>query len=150
MVDYVLGPLAVLPPYLSITIVSLMITCLILGVNKFFFRKNVLKDLKDKMEVVRENLMNAQKTGNKSEIDKFLNEMMKINRQFFKHTIKTLVISLIIVSLIIPWLQLKYEKVAYVVILPFNLPFIGSTLNWLYWYFFISLVVGWVLNRLLS
>ncbi|MEM5801958.1 MAG: EMC3/TMCO1 family protein [Candidatus Aenigmatarchaeota archaeon] len=149
-VDIILGPITTLPPYLAITLVSIILTSLILTLNKIIFRKNILKELKYKMEEIRENLTKAQQAGNKGEVEKFLNEMMKINTQFMKHSIKTLFVSLIVISLIFPWLHFKYEKIGYVVALPFNLPYIGSSLNWVYWYVFISLAIGWVLNKLLS
>jgi len=105
--------------------------------------------LKRNMEEIKENLTEAQKEGNKENVNKFLSELMKVNNQYLRHSFKTLIISLLIVSLFLPWLAQKYQGLT-VATLPFNLPFIGSGLNWLYWYIFVSLAVGWLIRKLLG
>ena len=148
--DLLLNPITALPPYLALTLLSIMLTLTIFGLNKLFFRKNISNELKAKMEEIREKLATAQRLGNKEEIDKFFKEMMNLNKEFMKQNLKTLIISLSIISLIFPWLQFKYGTVGYIVKLPFELPILGSNLSWLYWYILISITIGWVINRLFS
>jgi len=150
ILDVVLGPLTVLPPYLAIAIVSALLTILIIGFSRIVTKKKILDELKGKMEEIRENLNKAQQAGDKESINKHLGEMMKLNSQFMKHSMKTLIISFIVILFILPWVQFRYEKTASVVSLPFNLPFIGSSLNWVGWYFLVSLAIGWILNKLFS
>ena len=59
-----------------------------------------------------------------------------------------LIVSMIVIAIFLPWVQSKYEGFAAVASLPFNLPFVGSSLNWLYWYILVSLTIGWIVNKL--
>lgn len=147
--DLVLTPITIFPMYISVLLVAALITVLIMGLNRLFINRTVIKEIKKRMEEIREQLTQAQKIGDKENTSKFLNELMKTNSQYMKHTFKTLIISLIVISLFLPWLSFKYEGLA-VAQLPFALPIIGTSLTWLYWYILVSLSVGWLLRKLLG
>ncbi len=147
--DIVLSPITALPTPIAILIISAGITGLLLVLSKLLVNKNMVKEIRAKMEETRENLTKAQKEGNKENVQKFLDELMKTNNQYMKQTFKTMIISLIVVSIFLPWLGYKYQGLT-VAVLPFSLPFIGSQLPWLYWYFLVSLMVGWTARKLVG
>jgi uncharacterized membrane protein (DUF106 family) len=101
------------------------------------------------MQEIRENLNNAQKMGDKENTNKYLAEMMSMNNTYMKQTFKAMIVSLVVLGLFLPWLRYRYEGMA-VAALPFALPFIGSSLSWLYWYILVSFSIGWVLGRFLG
>ncbi|MFH0711183.1 MAG: EMC3/TMCO1 family protein [Candidatus Aenigmatarchaeota archaeon] len=146
-------PLFSLQPHISLLVISSFLTVLLLVVNRLFVNKNLVKEIKNKMEETRELLTAAQKENRKEDANKHLSEMMKANSQYMKVTFKTLIISIVIISLFLPWLRHTYEvtyKGIPVAKLPFSIPFIGADLNWLYWYIFVSFAVGWVIRKLME
>ena len=146
-------PLFSFQPHISLLIISSFLTVLLLGVNRLAINKNIVKEIKNKMEETRELLTAAQKENRTDDANKHLNDMMKANSQYMKATFKTLIISIVIISLFLPWLRHTYEvtyKGVPVAKLPFSVPFIGTELNWLYWYIFVSFAVGWVIRKLME
>jgi uncharacterized membrane protein (DUF106 family) len=147
MVDLVLSPIAVFQPHVTILIIALIVTFVVTGLSRLITKKSVLQEIKNRIEEIRENLTKAQKEGNTENANKFLNEMMKANNEYMKHSFKTMIVSLVIAGLFLPWLGYKYSGLA-VANLPFSIPFIGSNLNWIYWYILVSLTIGWIVNKL--
>ena len=147
--DIIFGPLSVFKPHISLLIVSSILTVIVLLLGKLAVNKNLLKEIKTKMEEIKENLAKAQKENNTEQINNFLAEMMKLNGQFMKQNFKSMIISLVVISLFLPWLGAKYGG-ASVAALPVNIPFIGSSLSWMYWYILVSLAVGWVIRKLIE
>lgn len=147
MFDMIFLPITGLPHYVSILIISTMLTLIVLSLNKLLVKKHIVKEIKTKMEEIKENLNKAQKEGNKETVNKLVNEMMKTNNEYMKHTFRSLIVSMVVVSLFLPWVGAKYQGLT-VATLPFTLPFVGNSLEWLYWYILVSITAGLVLNRL--
>lgn len=147
--DVIFSPLAILRPHISLLIVSAILTLVVIILNKLTIKKDLVRDMKKRMEEIRESLTKAQKDGNREEANKFLSEMMKANSQYMRQTFKTLIVSTVVLALFLPWLTHKYGGSA-VATLPFSLPFIGSNLSWIYWYILVSLTIGWVVRKLLE
>lgn len=145
-IDFVLAPLAIFPPYVTILLVSALITFMIVALNRVIVNKKFIEEIRHRMEQLKENITQAQKENDKENLQKFLNELMHVNNQYMKHTFKTLIVSLIIVSIFLPWLGYKYSGLA--INVPFNLPFTGAHIEWLYWYILVSLAAGWILRKL--
>jgi len=146
-VGFIFSPLLVFNPMVSLFIVSAVITVLITVLSRLLTNTKVMKELKDKMQEVREQLTNAQKAGDKEGANKFLEEMMSMNSEFMKHSYKSMFISLIVIMIFLPFLKVQYEGAA-VAALPFEVPFIGSSLSWLLWYVLVSFTIGWVVRKL--
>jgi uncharacterized membrane protein (DUF106 family) len=147
--DVMLSPLNFLSPHISLLIISLVLTLIVIAINRLCVNKKLIEEIKRRIEEIRENLTQAQKAGNMEEVNKFLNEMMKANSQYMRQMLKAIVISIAVLVLFLPWLNYKYSGMA-VVNLPFQLPFVGSSLNWVYWYVLVSFVMGWVIKKLLG
>jgi len=146
--DVAFSPVLIFSPMFSLLIISAVITILVLAIQRIFVNKKIVKQIKESMENIREQLMAAQKAGNDEEAQKFLSELMKINSNYMKHSLKALIVSLLIISLFLPWLKYRFEggPVAH---LPFSLPFIGTSLDWLLWYILVSIAAGWLIRKLL-
>ncbi|HKZ45344.1 MAG TPA: EMC3/TMCO1 family protein [archaeon] len=147
--DMVFSPLAALKPHISLLIVSAILTVIVLVLNKLLTNKNMMKELKLKIDELKENLTRAQKEGNADETSKFLSEMMSANNQYLKQNFKAMIVSLVVIAIFLPWLGYKYGG-ASVAALPFSLPLIGSSLSWTYWYILVSFAIGWVIRKLIE
>lgn len=145
-IDFIFSPITVFSPQIAILIVTIFLTLLIFGLNRLVINRKLMKELKEKMEKIKTDLNQAQKGGDKEKINKFFSEMMNLNKAYMKQTFKSLVISIVIIAIFLPWVKYKYEGVA--IAMPFDLPFIGSSLSWLAWYILIAITVGWILQKL--
>lgn len=151
--NIIFAPLMIFKPHISLLIISSFITILVIVINRILVNDKLMKEIKQKMENIREQLTRAQKEGNTEEANKFLSEMMKTNGEMMKQTFKGLIASLIILGLFLPWIKQTYEvtyKGVTIAKLPFTLPFIGSNLDWLIWYVLVSLTIGWVFRKLIG
>jgi uncharacterized membrane protein (DUF106 family) len=147
--DVVFSPIMVLSPMASLFVVSAILTLVVVGLNRALVNKDVAKQLKDRMEEIREKLTQAQKIGNTEEANRFLSELMDINSSYMKQSFKVLIASTVVLLLVLPWMQYKYTGSA-VAALPFDAPFIGSGLSWVLWYVLVSFTIGWVVRKLLG
>jgi len=146
--DFVFWPLSILQPHISLLIVSILLSVVVVIINKFSMDKKVVKGMKDKMSGIRENLTRAQKEGKTEEANKYLASMMEANNEYMKYSFKTMIISIVVLSLFLPWMSHKYS--ALVTALPFSLPFIGSQIGWVGWYILASFAIGWVIRKVVE
>lgn len=146
-VNIAFGPIAAtFSPAIAIFVISAFITLLVIGLNRVFTDRRVIAELRDRMEDIRENLTKAQKSGNKDEIAEFLDEMMSLNTKYMKHTYKVLFISLVVLAIFLPWVRQNYSGMA-IAELPFEVPVVGSSINWILWYILVSFTIGWVVRK---
>jgi len=148
-VGIVFAPLAVFNPAISLFIVSSFITVLVIFLNKFTTNREAMKEIKDRIQSIREQLTAAQKIGDTENANKFLSEMLSVNNEYMKHMYKGLFLSLIVIAIFLPWIKHAYSATG-VAALPFDAPFIGSELNWILWYILVSFTMGWVIRKLLG
>ncbi|MBI2084481.1 MAG: DUF106 domain-containing protein [Candidatus Aenigmarchaeota archaeon] len=149
LMNPVFSPLLVFHPAIALMLFAVFMSLVIFGINKVMIDKKVAKDVKNKLAEVRENLTKAQKEGRKEDINKFLNEYMKINNQYMKQMLKVVVVSTIVVIFLFPWVPATFGDTA-VAALPFSLPFIGSGAHWIFWYLLISLASSWLLRKFIG
>jgi len=147
--DLIFSPITIFPTYASVLIISAILTLIVLSLNRLLVNKNIMKEIRTRMEELKENLTQAQKEGNKETANKLIDDLMKTNSQYMRHTFKGLIVSMIVISLILPWVGQKFKGLT-VATLPFNLPVVGYTMDWLVWYFIVSLTIGWIANKLLG
>jgi uncharacterized membrane protein (DUF106 family) len=146
-VDLAFGPIATaFNPTIALFIISTGITLLVVVLNKFLTDKKLMTELRDKMENVRENLTAAQKAGNNDDVSKFLDEIMQLNGQMWKEMYKTMIISIVVLTIFLPWIRASYTGMT-VAELPLNFPFVGWSINWILWYILVSFTIGWVVRK---
>ncbi|MEM5790962.1 MAG: EMC3/TMCO1 family protein [Candidatus Aenigmatarchaeota archaeon] len=145
--DLIFSPLLVLKPHISLFIISSIIAVLVILANKFLVDRRKMEEIKRKMEEIRLKIAEAQKSGNKEYANKLLDELLKINTEQLKQSLKALIVTLTLISFILPWIKYRYEGMA-VLSLPFSIPIIGSSFSWVVWYFLVSFVVSWILRKI--
>ncbi|MEM5879534.1 MAG: EMC3/TMCO1 family protein [Candidatus Aenigmatarchaeota archaeon] len=149
LLNFIFWPFAALPPVLAVFIIASLVTIIVILINRIFINKNAVNELKQRMNVLREELIELQKQGNLEKAKEVLNEITKHNLSYMKHTLKALLVSVIAIALILPWVQYTYKDMP-VAKLPLALPYLGSSLNWFIWYFIASLAIGWVIRKLMG
>ena len=149
ILNLIFWPFKTLPPVLAIFSFAFFVTVLIILINRIFTNKNAVNELKEKINSLREQLIELQKQGNMEKAKEILNEITKHNLAYIKHNMKALIISIVLIALILPWVQYTYQD-SPVAKIPLSLPYIGSSLNWFVWYFIASIAIGWVIRKLMG
>jgi uncharacterized membrane protein (DUF106 family) len=149
VLNFIFSPLTIFSPAISLLLVAFIITMSIILINRFFVNRDAVRELKEKMEQMREELIKYQKEGDSNKTNEILNEMTKTNLVYMRHTFKALAISIVVIILFLPWVQATYKDVT-VAKLPLAVPYIGSNLNWFVWYFVVSLTIGWLIRKLMG
>lgn len=148
--DPIFGPLTVFPPYVTILIMSIILTVAIMLVSRLFVDRKLMIKIKEEMEEIKENLNRAQKSGDKEGQDKHLGELMKANSKYMRHTMKIMVVSIAVVMLFFPWLSFRYAGIT-AVDLPFTVPFVGWVgLEWFWWYVLTAFAAGTVIRKIMG
>lgn len=145
----ILSPLSIFKPHISLLIVSATLTLVALAISKFFTNRQLIKEIKDRMEMIREDLTKAQKEGNTEHANKCLNEIMKANTEYLRHNFKGMIASIVVVIPFFYLLKVKYSGMV-VATLPFTVPVVGSSLSWIGWYILVSFAIGWTVGKLLG
>lgn len=145
----VFGPLNIFPPIISVMLLSSMLTLIIILLTRVFVNTKVMREIKDEMEKIREALTQAQKSGDKETADVHLKKMLEVNSRYMQHSFKATIVSIIVLALFLPYLSFKYSGMT-VAKLPFSVPFIGTSIGWLYWYVLVSFMIGWVIRKIIG
>lgn len=148
--NLVFSPLLQLPPFISLTIISLGLSVFWFVLNQILMNKEELKNFQKRVAELRELLIKYQKSGDTEKVEEVMKEFSELNKKYMTQTFKALLISFAIFLIFIPWLRAKYSQIEGIAYLPFSIPIIGNSLNWLYWYFFVSIAVTFILRKLLS
>ena len=148
-VDPIFSPLTSLPSIISLFLLASVVTVITLFINNFFMRRDFVRELKTRMEEIREEMIEFQKRGEIEKVNKLMNELTKINVEYIKHSVKAVAVSMLIVIFVLPWVQVKYQA-SPVGRFPAAVPYLGDELSWMVWYFIASLTVGWVVRKLMG
>ena len=149
MVDLLLSPLFIFKPHLVILILAFTLTSFVSILNFFLTDRKVMNEIRKRLTEIKEKITLAQKEGNMEKVNEFLTELMKVNKQYLKMNLKSTLISFGIFLFFVPWFYYKFGKTA-VVNLPFSLPVLGSSLNWVVWYFLVSFTTAWLVRKLMG
>lgn len=120
-----------LPPFLDLTLISAGMTFITSLFYKFLLDQNALREIKAKVKEKQEKLNEVQKT-NPKEANQILNEMLILNNRQFSLMRKPLFVTLIFVIIALNFVRGLFS--GDIVLLPFSLPFLGDSLDWIAWY----------------
>jgi uncharacterized membrane protein (DUF106 family) len=148
--DSFLYPLLQLKPIIAIFTVSLALSLISLGISILTINKVALRKIKENMSYLQSNLKVAQKELNIEVLGKSIEEMVKLYIQSLRIKIKSIAITLLLVIIIFPWLNHHFSEIKVVAELPFSLPIIGSSMDWIIWYIFVSLTTTYLIQKILG
>ncbi len=143
--DVVFSPIFALPPMLSIIIFSIILSVVTIALNRVLMKKEVMKEMKAKMKELQNTMKTAQKEGNKELVSTSMKEMMTINGKYMKENMRVMIVSLVIGLVFLLYMSTKYANVN--IALPFSIPILGSSINWIYWYIITSLAISMVIKK---
>jgi len=150
VVDVINNSLLSLSPILGVFLVGFLI-CVIMGlVNKKTLGTEHVKEVKKKLQDLREKMLEAQKSGDSSKANEYVKQMLIINSKYMKFMMKPMMISLLLVILILPFIRGAYSGMT-VAIVPKTIPVIGGIgLSWFWWYFIVTFVLSLIIRKIIG
>lgn len=137
-----------LPAYQEIFIMSVGLSLLMTLASKFLVNQQEMKKAKKDMEFYRERASRAQKAGDLKKSNEYMSEMLKASQRQFRHNMKPMMFSFIIVIVAASWFGTAYADA--MILSPVSIPFLGNELNWFWWYLLIVLPFSTVFRKLLD
>jgi uncharacterized membrane protein (DUF106 family) len=137
-------------PILMIFLVGAAISIGMSLINMKVLGTEKAKEIKKRMQDVRANMLETQKSGDTKKTNEYLAELMKINSEYMRLTFKPMIVSLILVILVLPVIRDSYTgKVVGTV--PNVLPAVGGIkLDWFWWYFVSTFVISLIAKKILG
>lgn len=137
-----------LPAYQEIFLLSIGLSLAMTLASKFLANQSELKKVKKDMEFYREKSTKAQKAGDRKKATEYTSEMLKASQKQFRYTLKPMLFSFMIVIVAASWFGTVYGDVK--ILSPVNIPFLGSELNWFWWYVLIVVPFSTMFRKLLD
>ncbi len=136
-----------LPAAVAELLISVGIAFLIALIYKFLANHEEIRNIKLGMKEKQAKLKEFQKT-NPSEATKIANEMMALSSKQMRMSMKPMMVTMLLVFITLPFVAGLFP--GNVVDLPFTLPFLGSSLTWLWWYMMVSIPFGVLFRKMLG
>lgn len=140
---------------LMVFIWSVLLSLVLSLIYRFLTNPSEIRRIKRDMQFYRKKMNEAQKAGNKEEMDRYLKQSMKLNQEHLKHNMKPMIFSMALFLVVLGWLNNAYTDL--VVPLPINLPVLGwefpflhltMEYNWFWWYLVITVPFTFVFRKL--
>lgn len=136
-----------LTPIIAISLIGAGISITMSLINKKFLGTGRAKEVKEKMNGIRAKMLDAQKSGNASGVNECVKELMSVNSEYMKFTMKPMIVSIILVLIILPFVSRAYNGLT-IATIPTSFPVIGGyKLSWFWWYFIITFVISTIARK---
>lgn len=145
--NVLLSPLLILKPHLVILILASALTITGTVFKTLFIGKRRIIEMKKEIAKIMDKINLAQKSGDQKIMQKYMNELFKLQRTYFKMNLIPILFSLSLFLIFAPWFQASFSAES-VVVLPISIPIIGKSINWIIWYIMISICVAWLIEKL--
>jgi len=137
-------------PIFTVFLIGAFISVVMSIINWKVMGTEKAKGVKKRMQDIRANMLETQKSGDTKRTNEYLAELMKINSEYMKLTFKPMIVSLILVILILPVMKSSFTG-KIVATIPSALPAIGGIkLDWFWWYFISTFVVSLIAKKMLG
>ena len=133
---------------LEILAVTFLLNLLQVTIGYFLINRKKVEEAKDRLQEIREEMLKAQKEGKVIESEKLVNEMLNLNNEIMKETMKVSLVTIFVIMIVFPMLKTRYANT--VIHLPFSLPVVGSSLNWFWWYLITFTTVSTLTRKILD
>jgi uncharacterized membrane protein (DUF106 family) len=137
-----------LPDYQEIFLFSLGLSLLMTLASKFLANQQKMKQVRRDMDFHRKKASEAQKAGDAKKANEHMSDMLKASQSQFRHNMKPMMFSFLIVILAASWFGAAYAESK--ILSPVSIPFVGAELNWFWWYLLIVLPFSTFFRKVLD
>ena len=115
-------------------------------IYKFTIDVNKVKEIKNNIQVLSKKAKEKMKSGEKEEYDKLTKEMMQLNSEYMRIMIRPMTLTFFPAIIIFAFLLNIYKDKSFS--LPFALPFIGNSINWILFYVILTIALNFIIKKL--
>lgn len=112
---------------------SVGLSAVMIVITKILTNQKEIKKIKHEMNFFKEKMDHAKKSGDTTKTEQYMGDMLKASNKQLKHSLKPLFVSMFIFIIALQLLGATYVEL--VVALPVWIPFLGTEVNWFWWYF---------------
>jgi len=137
-----------LPGYAEMIIWASLLSLFMVILTKLLTDQNLMRSIKADMKEFNDRIKKAQKAGKTDEANKLTSQMLKMSSKQMQQSMKPMVVSFGVFIVAIWFFGTYYSEL--VVSVPVNLPFLGNSLNWFWWYFIVIFGTNFLFRKLLD
>jgi len=137
-----------LPGIIEMLIWASLLSVFMVLLTKKLTDQHMLKNIKADMKEMNAKIKKAQKAGKTDEANKLTNQMLKMSSKQMRQTMKPMIASMGVFFVAIWFFGTYYADL--VIAVPVNLPFLGNSLGWFWWYFLIVFATNFMFRKLLD
>jgi uncharacterized membrane protein (DUF106 family) len=135
-------------PIAEVTILTISLAFIISLVYRVFTDPKEIRRIKEHLASYREKIKKAQKSGNAKEVNKFTDEMLRLQREQFGKSFKPMMVTFLVFLIALRIFDTYYSEV--VITSPFSIPFAGTEFGWFVWYFLLIIPTTMIFRKLLG
>lgn len=135
-------------PIVTLTVIAFLVSLFSNLVMKFTLDHHKMKNLKERMEKLREKMKHKDFQKDPEKYKDLLNEQYSLLNEQFRLTFKTMMINLLFLLPLYYYLKKVIGDVHFV--LPFKMLFVGSDISWIWLYIFYSILFSFLIKKLLK
>ncbi len=143
--DIIFAPIISLTPLLSILVFAAILSVVSIVFSKLLMKKGYMKEMKMKQKELQKRMKDAQKEGDQKTVSKNMKEMMSMQGRYMKDNMKPMIATLGVGIVILLYMSNKFAEVS--ITLPFEIPLLGSSINWIWWYIIASVGISMGLRK---
>ena len=144
LISLVFSPLTVFHPCVAIFILALITSLFVSIISRALVKKEEVNNLKKRMEELIRKMEAAEKSKNKEESEKVMKEMLEVNKEYFKNTIKSLFVGILVAIVVFFWVSKTYPGTVV------EVPVGKLQVSGIYWYIFVSFIISLVINKIIE
>jgi uncharacterized membrane protein (DUF106 family) len=137
------------PGYIEVLLITAVMSLASVLISKYMGDQRAVKNLKQEMKSLNERVRKSQKSGDTKEVSRLSSELMKLSGKQFQLNMKPMMITMVL-FLGVFWFVIRAFYSEIVVTAPLNIPFVGNSLGWFYWYLLIAIPTGLMFRKLLA
>ncbi|GEM_PF-4937771 len=135
-------------PIVTLTVIAFLVSLFSNLVMKFTLDHHKMKNLKERMEKLREKMKHKDFQKDPEKYKDLLNEQYSLLNEQFRLTFKTMMINLLFLLPLYYYLKKVIGDVHFA--LPFKMLFVGSDISWIWLYIFYSILFSFLIKKLLK
>ncbi len=136
------------PSIILILVASFIVSLISNIVMKLTMDHHKMRNIKERMEKLREKMKSENIKKNPEKYNDILSEQYSLLNEQMKASFKTMMINLVFLVPLFYYLKKSVGILSFA--LPFNLPFFGNEVSWIWIYIYYSILFSLVMKKLLK
>jgi uncharacterized membrane protein (DUF106 family) len=135
----IFSPVLALPAYIAETIIAGVVVFISTMFYKFLADQGAIKVLREEQKAISKKVKEIQKED-PEKANALMKEALKLTNKQMKMNMKPMIATMVVAFMVFPWIAQTFTGP--VLILPFELPFLGAEIGWLAWYFVVAMIMN--------